>query len=206
VTASCGIVGEPGWVQASVLVLPVCHPAHPEVTVSLVVCRSAGRLPWYLLTNEAEAWQVVFAYVRRWQIEQTWRFDKSELADHQSACMALGRTRKALADGFTGLCFSLESALSMLRLLAAVALAPVLSSHWPALPRGQSSALSAALRPLALMAAVSAQLRLTGATTLAKHTTPGRLRPRGQQINPFLPLERGCRHPRRGVPRRGCRI
>ena len=73
------------WVQASVLVLPVCHPEQPEVALSLVVCRSAGRLPWYLLTNEAvaneeEAWQVVFAYVRRWQIEQTWRYDKSELA------------------------------------------------------------------------------------------------------------------------------
>jgi hypothetical protein len=73
------------WVQASVLVLPVYHPEQPEVALSLVVCRSAGRLPWYLLTNEAvtceeEAWQVVFAYVRRWHIEQTWRYDKSELA------------------------------------------------------------------------------------------------------------------------------
>jgi hypothetical protein len=73
------------WVQASVLVLAVRHPDHPDVALSLVVCRSAGRLPWYLLTNEAvtseaEAWQVVFAYTRRWQIEQTWRYDKSELA------------------------------------------------------------------------------------------------------------------------------
>ena len=73
------------WVQASVLVLPVQHPEQPDVALSLVVCRSAGRLPWYLLTNEAvttedEAWQVVFAYVRRWNIEQTWRYEKSELA------------------------------------------------------------------------------------------------------------------------------
>jgi len=73
------------WVQASVLVLPVQHPEQPGVALSLVVCRSAGRLPWYLLTNETvtsedEAWQVVFAYVRRWQIEQTWRYEKSELA------------------------------------------------------------------------------------------------------------------------------
>ncbi len=73
------------WVQASVLVLPVQHPEQPDVALSLLVCRSAGRLPWYLLTNEAvtneeEAWRVVFAYVRRWQIEQTWRYDKSELA------------------------------------------------------------------------------------------------------------------------------
>lgn len=73
------------WVQASVLLLSVRHREQPEVAWSLVVCRSAGRLPWYLLTNEAvtneeEAWQVVFAYVRRWQIEQSWRYDKSELA------------------------------------------------------------------------------------------------------------------------------
>ncbi len=73
------------WVQASVLVLPVRHPEQPEVALSLVVCRSAGRLPWYLLTNEAvtneaEAWRVVLASVRRWHIEQTWRYDKSELA------------------------------------------------------------------------------------------------------------------------------
>jgi len=73
----------------------VHHPDHPEVALSLVVCRSAGRLPWYLLTNEVvssedEAWRVVFAYARRWQIEQTWRYDKSELAEHSSAPVALG--------------------------------------------------------------------------------------------------------------------
>jgi hypothetical protein len=65
--------------------LLVVHPEQPNVALSLVVCRSAGRLPWYLLTNEAvtnedEAWGVVFAYVRRWNIEQTWRYEKSELA------------------------------------------------------------------------------------------------------------------------------
>lgn len=73
------------WVQASVLVLPVRHPDHPQHALFLVVCRSAGRLPWYLLTTEPvigeeEAWQVAFAYVRRWQMEQSGRFDKSELA------------------------------------------------------------------------------------------------------------------------------
>jgi hypothetical protein len=178
------------WVQASVLVLPVRHPEQPEVAVSLLLCRSAGRLPWYLLTNEAvaneeEAWQVVFAYVRRWHIEQTWRYDKSELADHQSTSVALGGTRETLADGFVGLCLSLEPARAVLRLLAAVALAPLLSPHWLALPRSQSPALSAAQRPLALMAEVSAQLREACATTTAKHATPGHLRPRGQQVNPF---------------------
>jgi Transposase DDE domain len=39
--------------------------------------------PWYLLTNEAisseeDAWQIALAYLQRWQIEQVWRFEKSE--------------------------------------------------------------------------------------------------------------------------------
>lgn len=52
----------------------------------LVVARSGGgREPWYLLTNEAirspeDAWRVVFAYARRWQIEMCFRYGKSELA------------------------------------------------------------------------------------------------------------------------------
>ena len=84
-SACSGIVGAPAGCKGVELVLPVYHPEQPEVALSLVVCRSAGRFPWYLLTNEAvtneeEAWQVVFASVRRWQIEQTWRYDKSEFA------------------------------------------------------------------------------------------------------------------------------
>jgi len=43
-----------------------------------------GRPPWYLLTNEPintaeDAWHVVLAYARRWQIEVAWRYGKSEL-------------------------------------------------------------------------------------------------------------------------------
>ncbi len=79
-------VGEPAGCKGVELVLPVYHPEQPEVALSLVVCRSAGRFPWYLLTNEAvtceqEAWQVAFASVRSFHIEQTWRYDKSELAN-----------------------------------------------------------------------------------------------------------------------------
>jgi len=52
----------------------------------LVVSRPGyGRKPWYLLTTEPistpeQAWQIVFAYARRWQIEMSLRFTKSELA------------------------------------------------------------------------------------------------------------------------------
>ena len=52
----------------------------------LVVSRPGkGRKPWYLLTNEAlqsvdHAWRIVFAYARRWQVEITYRYAKTELA------------------------------------------------------------------------------------------------------------------------------
>lgn len=47
--------------------------------------RGQGQEPWYLLTSEPihtaeEAWQVVYAYARRWQIERSWRYGKSERA------------------------------------------------------------------------------------------------------------------------------
>jgi hypothetical protein len=81
------------WVVASVLALPVRHPEHPESSLWLVVCRSKGRTPWYLVTAEPistdhDAWRIVFAYMRRWQSELTWRFNKSELAEDQSTAVA----------------------------------------------------------------------------------------------------------------------
>lgn len=71
--------------QMGVLALPVRHPDYPG-PLWLVVSRPAGNHgPWYLLTNEPirsaeDAWRVVFAYARRWQIEMAYRFGKSELA------------------------------------------------------------------------------------------------------------------------------
>jgi hypothetical protein len=63
------------------------HPAYADVPLTLIICRPGrkGRQPWYLLTNEfvqtdKQAWQLVHAYARRWQIEQSFRFNKSELA------------------------------------------------------------------------------------------------------------------------------
>ncbi len=52
----------------------------------LVVSRPGqGRKPWYLLTSEPitdadDAWNIVFFYARRWQIELGFRLAKSELA------------------------------------------------------------------------------------------------------------------------------
>ncbi len=71
--------------KTGVVAFPVHIPDSPA-PLWLVVSRSGnGRTPWYLLTNEPvetpeAAWQIVFAYARRWQIEISIRFTKSELA------------------------------------------------------------------------------------------------------------------------------
>jgi hypothetical protein len=76
--------------KVGVLATMVWHPAHPQ-PLWLVVARRSSRNerdhagPWYVLTTEPihtaeDAWAVVLAYARRWQIEGTWRYGKSELA------------------------------------------------------------------------------------------------------------------------------
>ncbi len=73
------------WRKTGVFALPVGH-AEVEEQLWLVISRPGkGREPWYLLTNEPistveDAWTIVFAYARRWQIEMSWRYSKSELA------------------------------------------------------------------------------------------------------------------------------
>ena len=73
------------WRTIGVLAITVRHPDHPY-PLSLVVSRPGpGQTPWYLLTREPvistdDAWQVILAYARRWQIELTWRYTKSDLA------------------------------------------------------------------------------------------------------------------------------
>ncbi|HEX7022173.1 MAG TPA: hypothetical protein VF171_04900 [Trueperaceae bacterium] len=71
--------------KTGLLLMSVYHPAYPDPLWLVVSRPGKGRTPWYLLTNEPialleNAWQVVFAYARRWQIEMGWRFSKSELA------------------------------------------------------------------------------------------------------------------------------
>src|SRR5712691_6453482 len=72
-------------VQGSVLFFKVTHPDFPDWPLTLVVGRRKGTTPWYLLTNEEvntaeDAWQVVMAYARRWQVEMAFRNLKSEMA------------------------------------------------------------------------------------------------------------------------------
>jgi hypothetical protein len=72
--------------KTGVVAVPVSHLEYDDGPLWLVVSRPGqGRPPWYLLTNEPihsadDAWRVVFAYARRWQVETTYRYAKSELA------------------------------------------------------------------------------------------------------------------------------
>lgn len=70
--------------KVGILFVSVKH-AELDVPLWLVVARTRkGREPWYLLTNDPvntneDAWAVVLAYARRWQIEMAFRYEKSEL-------------------------------------------------------------------------------------------------------------------------------
>lgn len=71
--------------KTGIVFAPVCHPA-VDGQFWLVVSRPGkGRKPWYLLTNEPiaapeDAWRVVLAYARRWQVEMCYRACKTDLA------------------------------------------------------------------------------------------------------------------------------
>lgn len=65
----------------------VRHPEFQDHALTLVTCKYAkpGNEPFHLISNHPvttskEAWALVFSYMRRWMIEQTFRFNKSELA------------------------------------------------------------------------------------------------------------------------------
>jgi hypothetical protein len=73
------------WRKTGIFFTPVSLPKL-DYPLWLVVSRpGSGREPWYLLTNEPilsvdDAWRIVFAYARRWQVETAFRFSKTELA------------------------------------------------------------------------------------------------------------------------------
>ena len=65
----------------------VRHPEYPDNQLSLVIIRDKFHYnaPLYILTSlpihsAEQAWEVCFSYMHRWNIEQAFRFGKSELA------------------------------------------------------------------------------------------------------------------------------
>lgn len=74
--------------QTGILAFPIFDPTHHQ-PLWLVIARRKGQSPWYLLTSEPAhtpelAWQIVLTYARRWQVEMTIRYHKSELAFESS--------------------------------------------------------------------------------------------------------------------------
>lgn len=71
--------------KVGVVALSVTYPQHARPLWLVVARLGQGHEPWYLLTSERveteqEAWEIVFTYAKRWQIEWCWRYQKSELA------------------------------------------------------------------------------------------------------------------------------
>jgi hypothetical protein len=71
--------------KVGVIAVPVCDRTHHQPLTLVVARPGQGREPWYLLTNEPvhnadDAWRIVLAYARRWQVEMSIRYDKCELA------------------------------------------------------------------------------------------------------------------------------
>lgn len=86
-----------------IVFLPVHVPNFPDFPLTMIVSRPGkGRKPWYLITNEQvssveDAWRIVLAYNRRWQIEVSIRYSKSELAFESPRLLAWDRRAKLLA-------------------------------------------------------------------------------------------------------------
>jgi len=89
--------------KTGIVFVPVCVPDYPDVPLTLVVSRPGkGRTPWYLITNEpvrtvADAWRIVFAYNRRWQVEVSIRYSKCELAFESPRLYKWDRREKLFA-------------------------------------------------------------------------------------------------------------
>lgn len=78
---------------------PVRHPKYTQ-HLSLVKARLRGKV-CYLITNErvqneAQAWEVFFAYKRRWQIETSFRYGKCALALESPRLWSLDNRLKLL--------------------------------------------------------------------------------------------------------------
>lgn len=68
-----------------VVAVPAQDPTYDQPLWLVLARRGQGQEPWYLLTNEPirsiqDAWRIVPAYARRWQVEVALRSSRPELA------------------------------------------------------------------------------------------------------------------------------
>lgn len=92
--------------RTGVVAFPVVHPASTEPLWLVVARQGEGREPCgcllgSMLTTEPvhtadDAWRVVFIDLRRWQVETTWRYGKSELAMESPRVWTWERREKLL--------------------------------------------------------------------------------------------------------------
>lgn len=83
----------------------VKHPELPDNQLFLVVIRNKSyqyRTPMYLLTNLfidtiGMAWEVFFSYIHRWDVEQAFRFNKSELGIQSARLWEFKNRQKMMA-------------------------------------------------------------------------------------------------------------
>lgn len=86
--------------KVGIIAFPVfdCEHQHP---LWLVVARRKHQPPWYLLTTKTirsaqDAWAIVQAYARRWQVEMSIRYSKTELAFESPRLTAWQQRKKLL--------------------------------------------------------------------------------------------------------------
>ena len=82
----------------------VKHPEFPDNQLYLLIVRDKNNTnsPMYLLTNipiadSATAWEMCFSYIHRWEVEQSFRCCKAELAMESPRLWFFKRTLKLLA-------------------------------------------------------------------------------------------------------------
>jgi hypothetical protein len=86
--------------QVGIIAFPVFDSTYQQ-PLWLVVARRKHQSPWYLLTSQPihspeDAWQIVHAYARRWQVEMTIRYAKSELAFESPRLISWQHRKKLL--------------------------------------------------------------------------------------------------------------
>jgi hypothetical protein len=99
--------------QVGIIAFPVKDAVHLQ-DLWLVVARRKGQSPWYLLTNQPilspqDAWDIVLAYARRWQVEMSIRYSKVELAFESPRLIGWQQRKKLLL--LATLCYALLLAL-----------------------------------------------------------------------------------------------
>jgi Transposase DDE domain len=91
--------------KLEIMEAPVCHPQCPDKPLNLIVVRHKtikGQQPMYRLTDaEVDsigiAWEIFKSYIHRWDIEQAFRFLKSELGIQAIRLRDVENRRKMMA-------------------------------------------------------------------------------------------------------------